>query len=177
MEWLCAWDEIPGDCEKLSKETFTVLWITCYGFQEVADYCLSELGLNYMLLGKSQTDSLDTCFGQYHQLSGGKYNISLQQIYESEKKLRLLSTLKLKDKETTLANFDWNDFVCIPNYSSEQLVLPCDDDFLKVEEYLPVITYIAGYVCFAINKKLKCIYCESRMTCCCGDVPKISFFY
>jgi len=52
-------------------------------------------------------------------------------------------------------------------------VLLCDDDFLKVEESLPVITYIAGYVCFAINKKLQCIYCKSLMTCDCGDVPNI----
>jgi len=50
-------------------------------------------------------------------------------------------------------------------------VLLCDDDFVKVEEYLPVITYISGYVCFAMNKKLKCIYCKSRMTCGCDDVP------
>jgi len=50
-------------------------------------------------------------------------------------------------------------------------VLLCDDDFFKFEEYLPVIAYIAGYVCFAINKNLKCIYCKSRMTCGCDDVP------
>jgi len=42
--------------------------------------------------------------------------------------------------------------------------------FFQVEEYLPVITYIAGCVCFAINKKLKCIYCKGRMTCGCDDV-------
>jgi len=109
---------------------------------------LSELGLHYVLLGKFQTDSLEARFGQYRQLSGGKYNISLRQVYESEKKLRLLSTLKLKlkDKGITLVNFDSNDFVCVPNDSTEQLVLLCDDDFLKVEESLPVITYIAEYV-------------------------------
>ena len=57
-------------------------------------------------MGKFQTDSLEARFGQYRRLSGGKYNISLSQVYESEKKLRLLSTLKLKlkDKEITLAN-------------------------------------------------------------------------
>jgi len=136
LEWLCAWDEIPGDCGKLSKETFTALWITCYGLREVADYCLSELGLNYVLLGKFETDSLEARFGQYRQRSAGKYNISLRQVYESENNLRLLSTLKLKlkDKEITLANFDWNDFLCVPNDSTEQLALLCDDDFLKDEE-------------------------------------------
>ena len=108
-EWVCAWDETPGDCGKLSKETFTELWITCFGLLEVADCCLLELGSNYVILGKFQTDSLEARFDQYRQLSGGECNISLRQIYESDKKLLLLSTLKLKlkDKEITLANFDF----------------------------------------------------------------------
>ena len=42
----------------LSKETFTPLWNTCYELLSVADYCLLELELNYVLLGKFQTDSL-----------------------------------------------------------------------------------------------------------------------
>ena len=41
---------------------------------------------------------------------------------------------------------------------------------MKVEEYLLAITYIAGYICFAINKKLQCIYSKSRLTWDCGDV-------
>ena len=44
---------------------------------------------------------------------------------------------------------------------------------MRVEESLPVITYIAGDVCFAINKKLKCIYYKSLTTCDRGDVPNI----
>ena len=159
MEWLSAWEEIPGDCGKLSKETFTALQNTCNGLLAVADYCLSKLGLNYVLLGKFQTDCLEARFGQYRQLSGGKYNISLRQIFESEKKLRLLSTLKLKlkEKDITLTNFElnWKQLDRLLNDSNEQPVLLCNDDFVKVEEYLPIITYVAGYVCFFINKRLK----------------------
>jgi len=43
LKWLLAWEKIPGDCEKLTKETFTVLWSTCYGLLSFADSCLSEL--------------------------------------------------------------------------------------------------------------------------------------
>jgi len=113
-KWLCAWDKIPGDCGKLSKGTFTALWITCYGTLEAADIVCQSLGY-IMCFWESfkQIPSMHV-LAKYRQLSGGKYNNSLRQIYESEKKLRLLSTLKLKlkDKETTLANFDfdWNDF-------------------------------------------------------------------
>jgi len=97
------------------------------------------------------------------------------------KKLCLLSTLKLKlkDKEITFANcyFYLNDFVCVPNDSTEELVLLRDDDFLKVEESFPVIIYIAGYVCFAINNKLKCIYFKSLMTCDRGDSTEHQSFF
>ena len=42
--------------------------------------------------------------------------------------------------------------------------------FLQVEEYVTVITYIAGYVCFAINKRLKCVSCKRRMICDTADI-------
>jgi len=58
--------------------------------------------------------------------------------------------LKLKEKDITLTNFefDWYEFDRVPNDSTE-----CDDDFLKTGEYLPVVTHIAGHVCFAVNKQ------------------------
>ena len=75
-----------------------------------------------MLLGKFQTDCLEARFRQYRQLSGGKYNISLRQVFESEKKLHLLSTLKLKlkEKDITLTRFElnWNQFGRAPNDSN-----------------------------------------------------------
>ena len=89
----------------------------------------------------------------------------------------MLSTLKLKlkEKDITLTSFElnWNQFGRVPNDSNEKPVLLCDDDFVKGEEYLPVITYIAGYVCFSINKRLKCICCKRRMICDAADVKYI----
>ena len=46
-------------------------------------------------------------------------------------------------------------------------------DLEQSSEYLPVITYIAGYCCHAINKKLKCDPCKQRIICPVGDVDKI----
>jgi len=76
----------------------------------------------------------------------------------------------------TLTNsaFDWTEFVRVPNDSTEQLVTSCDDDFLKTEECLPVMSYITGYCYFAINKKLQCIYCKSRMTCNDRDAARLN---
>jgi len=92
------------------NETLTALQNTCSGLIEVADYSSSELGLSYVLLGKFQTDCLEARFGQYRQLLCGGHNFSQRQIIESEKKLRLPSTLKLKLKlkemSITLTNFE-----------------------------------------------------------------------
>ena len=69
----------------------------------------------YILPGKFQTDYLEARFGQYQQLSGNQYNISIDQIFECEKKLRMLSVLKislpLNNRSINLMNLqevNWN---------------------------------------------------------------------
>lgn len=39
-------------------------------------------------------------FGKYRQMSGGNYHISVMQVLESERKLKMLSVLKLKSATT-----------------------------------------------------------------------------
>ncbi|KAH7977923.1 hypothetical protein HPB49_003950 [Dermacentor silvarum] len=53
--------------------------------------------MQYVLLGKFQTDSLEDRFGRYRQLSGANYNVSIRQIDESETKLRLQKVFELPD--------------------------------------------------------------------------------
>ncbi|XP_075737454.1 uncharacterized protein LOC142777036 [Rhipicephalus microplus] len=64
---------------------------------EVSRYCLEELGFEYVLLAKFQTDSLEERFGRYRRLCGSNYHISVQQIFESEAKLRLQNSLVFPD--------------------------------------------------------------------------------
>ena len=79
---------------------------------EISDYCIQDLGLRYVLIGKFQTDSLEARFGQYRQLAGGQYDVSLRQVFECEKKIRLLSVLKLKlaGQDITLTDFNLQIF-------------------------------------------------------------------
>ena len=46
-------------------------------------------------------------FGQYHQVFGAKYDISIKLVYEIEKKLRMMSVLKLtlNNQQFTLKQF------------------------------------------------------------------------
>jgi hypothetical protein len=47
-------------------------------------------------LASSKTDSLEYRFAQYRRLSGTNYHVSVREILESERKLKLMSILSLK---------------------------------------------------------------------------------
>ena len=48
-----------------------------------------------MLLGKFQTDNLEDRFGQYRMLSGSNYLVSVNEVLQSEKKLKVKNLFKL----------------------------------------------------------------------------------
>ena len=81
-DWLECWNNISGRSSKLTKETFTALHYITYTFLELTKYCIEELKMQYMLPGKFQTDHLEARFGQYRQLSGDQYYISIKQVFE-----------------------------------------------------------------------------------------------
>lgn len=51
------------------------------------------------MLGKFQTDQLEERFGSYRRMSGANYHVSVQEILESERRLKLISLLKLKSHQ------------------------------------------------------------------------------
>ena len=69
LEWLKKWETFTVAGGRLTKETFSALSHTTHALLEIAEYCITELGAKYVLLGKFQTDSLEARFGQYRQLS------------------------------------------------------------------------------------------------------------
>lgn len=91
--WLDVWESKNLTSGTLTKETHGALRQTTRALVQITEYCFTELGLNYVLLGKIQTDSLEDRFGKYRQLAGSQYHISIRQLYEGENKLRLQSTL------------------------------------------------------------------------------------
>ena len=72
--WLSTWNMDKSTCGKLTKETFVDL--------THSTHALLEIGAKYVLLGKFQTDSFESRFGQYRQLAGGEYDVSLRQVLQ-----------------------------------------------------------------------------------------------
>ena len=79
---------------ELSRETFLALRHTCMALRECASFMLDRLGFNYVLLGQLQSDPIESRFGWFRQLSGANYYISMQQVLESDSKIRALSLVK-----------------------------------------------------------------------------------
>lgn len=111
--WLNEWEKlyalkadekrkkgIPVKGGLLSKETLFALKFTTNSVIKMIRYIFESIGCSYILLGKFQTDSLEARFGQYRQMCGGNYNVSCIQVMEAEKKLRVLSLIKLAFRET-----------------------------------------------------------------------------
>ena len=96
-DWLCAWEQLQLQPRHgcLSKETMFALKQTVLAAKLLLQYLLCDLHRQYVLLGKFQTDDLEFRFGQYRQMLGTNYNISVTEVMESEKKLRILSVVKL----------------------------------------------------------------------------------
>jgi hypothetical protein len=69
-------------------------------FVVLIKYLLNDLHLSYVLTGKFQTDCLEARFGMYRRMSGTNYHVFVSQLYESEKKLKVLGMLNLLSKLT-----------------------------------------------------------------------------
>lgn len=93
LHWLEIWKSCNLKTGCLTVDTRNALYHCTAVLIESVNNALSHLDTDYVLLGKLQTENLEGCFSCYHQLSGGNYNISVPQILDPEKKMRVRSLL------------------------------------------------------------------------------------
>lgn len=164
--WLQKWEEMKLQIGVFTRETLTAFKHSTHALIEISSYCFTELKMSYVLLGKFQTDVLESRFGKYRQLAGSQYNVSLRQIFESEKKLRLSSIMREKLKNIVseiiinedLHNSDGGDGDSIEIEWFNDITVS-DEDISNLTDEIPIITYLAGYCCYVVRKKLKCNSC------------------
>ena len=164
LNWRLQWDQTKQFSGKFTKETYTAIFHTSNALLKISEYCLHDLGAKYVLLGKFQTDCLEARFGQYRQLAGGKYNVSLRQVFECKKKFVCFSVLKLSihGQKVTLNDFflNWDAYEIASNIYQNYSIQITVEEINKSKKKLPVLNNIAGYCCSLINKKLKCKDCK-----------------
>lgn len=125
--------------------------------------------MNYVLLGKFQTDELEHRFGKYRQVAGGQYDISIRQLYESEKKLRIQSLLTLKSRNYgSIYIKQFYEAACSAEdteeiFSFDHNITVLESDIDKVRDEMPVVTYLAGYCCYITLRKIQCNLCKQNL--------------
>ena len=171
VQWLDTWKFLPGKVGKLTPQTFSSFRHSCLVLPQIVNYLTSETcGFAYILSSRLQNDPLEHRFGVYRQMSGTQYNISVLQILESERRLKLSSILKLFRKETAREML-LKDFIKTFTSEEEPIEITPLEDFLSLldnSNLLPEVdeTTLAGYAIHSTYSKYKyrCGECFASLT-------------
>jgi hypothetical protein len=171
-EWLAEWQAMLNSKKTgLSRETFLAAMQTTSALKELAEYLLEGTCLEYVLLGKINSDPIERRFGWYRQLAGTNYFISVRQFLEAEKKIRLqcltkfgkltLSEVAEVFHDTTAAEKEKIELTArgiLALLSSESL-----SSNVKLNGEEGIIFYIAGYISRSVLKKTSCDTCSDLL--------------
>ena len=128
ISWLDQWKllNLPIHQGVLTRETMSALSHTLKTLIAMCEHFLEQKNYQFVLLGKFQTDPLEHRFSRYRSLSGSNYHISVQEILNSEKKLKAISCMKM------LSN---NNDVTLTDVTTELDKVQIDDKIKMVNEH------------------------------------------
>ena len=125
------------------------------------------------MLGKFQTDQLENRFGIYRRMSGCNYNVSVTQILESEKKLKIMNLLKVQSSDSKTCKIS-NLLDTAPDTAEGNELVDIKEKFPSLFEQVSeseigdhdasVLMYISGYVAFSVGKRLQCSFRMCRLS-------------
>nr|CAD7461345.1 unnamed protein product [Timema tahoe] len=124
--------------------------------------------------GDPQNDNIESRFGQYRQMSGGNYHISVTEILESERKIKAISLLKIQSykagefsiKDLSLEEDEERDD---KELTESGVLADCPNVYDEVKNLetsqneLMTLIYIAGYAVHKIEKLKNCTSCKNVM--------------
>ena len=160
VNFFLSWrlSKLPG----FSKETFIAIENVCSVIPQIICDLLNEHNFAFVLPGTLQSDPLESRFGRYRQMSGGNFFISVKQIIESEKKIKLASLLK--HSGVSLDRITASDDV-IDEHDANVFDLDFSADFEMSEPELQIVYFVAGYCARRLTDKLHCEDCRGTIIC------------
>jgi hypothetical protein len=171
--WLSDWYNKAVNKKKdtLSRETYLAAHQTSGALPELVKCLLQEEDISFILLGQISSDSIERRFGQYRQMAGGNFFISVRQILESEKAIRIKCLVKFSqvtlseikdifqsDNEEKMRNVEENAALLMDTVLSSTM----PECTLQGDE--AVIYYIAGYISRSRLKRTPCQGCQALLT-------------
>ncbi len=176
VDCLDVWEAM---CDKtrtgvLTRETMSALRHTLLTMIELSKYLLQQLQFKYVLTGKFQTDCLEFRFAQYRRLAGTNYHVSVREIMESEKKLKLMSVLSLKSATFGRVSISKFSKDCLSASAKEiEDVSVVADEFSGVlqgletsgvrDDYMRVLVFVAGYIGRKLQQSISCTACINEV--------------
>ena len=150
-KWLKEWENsrIPNLKKfTFSHQTSSALQRTLLCHASLIEDLLDE-GYDFVLTSRFQSDPIERRFGQYRQMSGGRFLVNLKDVTNSENILKIKSLVKegidleeLKEKENDSVDFKLK-------------LVEIDFSSIKLSDDLQeVANYIAGFVAKKLAKKL-----------------------
>lgn len=167
VQWLDHWNNIENNNGRLTKDTYNAIRLSTETLIQIIPYCFEKIKIKFILPGKFQTDDLEKRFGRYRRLAGTNYHVSVTEVKESEKKIRIQriyqhchdfnTDVRLIEKE-----FEQEEVNSTDNLKPFMEIF--SSDYLqKCEVDESARLHYSGYSAFSISKKLKCFLCKSNI--------------
>ena len=163
VSWIDEWES--SGKSGLSNETFKTFRQNSASIPLLAEYLIFEMGLEFILTGKIQSDFLEKRFGRYRQLSGADYFITERQFLEAEKSIRVKSLIKfsgysIKDVQNIMSRDDSSE---IDSFLADTIMDFVSEDTVTemTAADKSIIYYVAGFVSKSTMKHNKCTECEN----------------
>lgn len=169
-EMLEIWMEKKGGA-KMSRDTTQAAIFTCRGLVGLSKYLLNSHGdhIQYVLLGKIQSDRIEGRFGHLRKLAGGNFWASVRQFFEGEAVIRVrsliwlsgysLGTVTAQMEEARQQRRRDDDVV------AETLVAAtsCAEHDRLTEGTEQAVAHVAGYLARSVTKTHKCEACHELL--------------
>lgn len=169
LNWLE--DQTISSSKKMSKDTCMAVFYTSRGLTSLAKYLLQyhEDTLNYVLLGKIQSDRIEAHFGHLRKLAGGNYWASVRQFMENEKIIRIRSLIwwsgyAIGQLSNTMIQCQQDCEVNVTQVVEELAKTINETNYEEIEDSTKAaLGHIAGYLARSAARGNKCIPCATLL--------------
>ncbi|KAF0300946.1 Transposable element P transposase [Amphibalanus amphitrite] len=168
--YMRSFHDIVGS-KQMSKDTCMAVFYCSRGLAGLAKYLLETYSdlLNYVLLGKIQSDHIERHFGHLRKISGGNYWSSVRQFMENEAVIRIKSLIWwsgfppaeiAKKMAPSQQEHQFEDMKVVDDLveAARQAEHEELDDSTKA-----ALGHIAGYLAHSATKSSKCTACADLM--------------
>ena len=160
-EFFKCWRE----CKRagMSQETSYAVENLCRNLRLLVIHLLEDRKFHFVLTGQITSDPIESRFGRYRQMAGGNYFISVKQLFDSERKIKLSSLLR----HTGISVNALSEVELEPEPEGDSGIFfidVADDDIPIDDNELQVIFYVSGYCAHSVTKRINCDECKTFFT-------------